>query len=153
MDIFKIFILRWLGNFLVLGAVAAVFLTFAPVIRAELLYRTDKVQGITYVVAGDEAPSTNLLAPQEKILPIEPLSRAFGIVIPKLGANAKVIANVNPGDYNDYINALKLGVAHSRGTVYPGQIGNTYLFAHSVVRDIFIWFMIPKLLTRKIRNF
>lgn len=63
---------------------------------------------------------------------IAPISTDFGIVIPKINANARVIADVDPGDYQAYIAALKNGVAHAKGTVYPGQIGNSYLFAHSV---------------------
>lgn len=131
-DILKIFFLRWLGNFLVLSAIAGVVLTFAPAIEAELTFRKDQAEGVTYVVAGDTAPTSNLLQENEKFLEITPLNTDFGIVIPKIGANARVIANVDPGNYADYINALKLGVAHAKGTVFPGQIGNSYLFAHSV---------------------
>ncbi len=125
----KIFILRWLGNFLVLSAIAGVVLTFAPAIEAEVTFRKDQAQGVKYVVAGDEQ-GTNLL--EDKVLELTPLNSDFGIVIPKIGANARVIANVDPGNYADYINALKLGVAHAKGTVFPGQVGNSYLFAHSV---------------------
>ncbi len=126
----KIFILRWLGNFLVLSAIVGVVLTFAPVIQVEYFYRKDQAERVTYIVSGDPVPTTNLLV--DKVLEITPLNNDFGIVIPKIGANARVIANVDPGNYADYINALKLGVAHAKGTVFPGQIGNTYLFAHSV---------------------
>ncbi|MBI3887688.1 sortase [Candidatus Microgenomates bacterium] len=131
-DILKIFFLRWVGNFLVLSSIAAVVLTFAPAIQAEFFFRKDQAEGVTYVVAGDNIHSSNLFAVSEKVSEINPLSEDFGIVIPKIGANAKVIANVDPGNYGDYINALKLGVAHAKGTAFPGEAGNTYLFAHSV---------------------
>ncbi|MCL4398052.1 sortase [Patescibacteria group bacterium] len=137
-EVFKVFVLRWIGNFLVLSAVAAVVLTFAPAVQAEITYRVNVARNVHYVVAGDlppakfETTSTNLLAKSETILEINPLSTEFGIVIPKIGANAKVIPNVDPGNETEYLAALKEGVAHAAGTVFPGQVGNSYLFAHSV---------------------
>ncbi len=62
---------------------------------------------------------------------ITPIDTTFGIVIPKLGANAHVIANVDPYDSAAYQYALTKGVAHARGTSVPGTIGNIFLFAHS----------------------
>ena len=111
---------------------AGVILTFAPVIQAEFFYRKAVAQNVQYVVAGDKEAGTNLFTVPEKVLEIDPLSTGFGIVIPKINANAKVIDNVDPGNESDYLAALKEGVAHAAGTVYPGQAGNTYLFAHSV---------------------
>lgn len=136
MTYFKIFILRIIGNFLLLSAIAGVFLTFAPAIQAEVTYRYDLWRGQTYYVAG-EVPaasfkSANLLASAPEPLAITPLDSNFGVVIPKINANAKVIANVDPGKQDVYLAALKQGVAHSAGSVYPGQVGNSFLFAHSV---------------------
>lgn len=127
----KIFFLRWLGNFLLLSAIAVVVLTFAPAIQAELFYRKDQTEGIKYVVAGD-LPATNLLNTPERVLEIAPVSTDFGIVIPKINANAKIISDVDPGNQKVYFEALRRGVAHAKGTAYPGEIGNSYLFAHSV---------------------
>ncbi len=128
----KIFFLRWIGNFLLLSALMGVYLTFAPVISAEIHYRYNQTTGRTYVVAGDIRPEVNLLAEKQKPLELTPLSTSFGIVIPKIAANARVIDNVNPGDSTAYMAALKEGVAHASGTAYPGEVGDTYLFAHSV---------------------
>jgi len=55
----------------------------------------------------------------------------FSIVIPKISASAKIIANVNAGDPKVYNEALRQGVAHAAGSVLPGMQGTTYLFAHS----------------------
>lgn len=55
----------------------------------------------------------------------------FSIVIPKISASAKVIANVNAGSPKEYNEALREGVAHAAGSVLPGMTGTTYLFAHS----------------------
>lgn len=68
---------------------------------------------------------------------IEPVDREFGIVIPKIMANAKVIAKVDPFNANEYQRALTKGVAHAENTAYPGHAGNTFIFAHSSV-DWFI---------------
>lgn len=136
-DYFKVFILRTIGNFLLLSAIAGVVLTFVPAIQAEIIYRYDNFKGKNYYVAqGLEAPkqkdSTNLLKVDQKSLEIIPIDADFGLVIPKINANAKVLANIDPGNSKDYIEALKHGVAHAAGTVYPGEVGNSFLFAHSV---------------------
>lgn len=72
---------------------------------------------------------TPVLQPKE----ITPVDTEFGIVIPKIGANAKVIANVDPYDSRVYQRALTQGVAHAKGTGLPGQAGNIFLFSHSSV--------------------
>ena len=60
-----------------------------------------------------------------------PVNTSFSIVIPKIGADAKVLANVNPANEDEYLKALKLGVAHAKGTSLPDQNGTIYMFAHS----------------------
>ena len=65
--------------------------------------------------------------------PIRPMSDEFCIVIPKIRANAKVINNIDPFNSKEYQWALTKGVAHAKGTAYPGHAGNTFIFAHSSV--------------------
>lgn len=127
----KIFVLRWIGNFLVLSAVAGVVLTFAPAIQAEITYRNNQATNTHFVVSGDPPP-VNLLAQEQRVLEISPLDANFGMIIPKIGANARIIDNVDANSYDIYIKALQNGIAHAAGTVYPGQVGNAYFFAHSV---------------------
>lgn len=59
----------------------------------------------------------------------------FSIVIPKIQARSKVIANVDAGNKREYLAALKQGVAHAAGTGLPGvksDVNRTVvLFAHS----------------------
>ena len=62
---------------------------------------------------------------------IIPLSTEYGIVIEKINANAKIIANVNPANEKQYVQALQYGVAEALGSTAPGQRGNLYLFSHS----------------------
>lgn len=62
---------------------------------------------------------------------IVPKDTQFSIVIPKLGASAKVFPNVDPNNDAEFKPVLQQGVAHAKGTVFPGMTGNSYLFAHS----------------------
>ncbi|MFH0749835.1 MAG: sortase [Candidatus Gottesmanbacteria bacterium] len=63
----------------------------------------------------------------------KPVNAAFGIVIPKIGANAVIIPNVDPYDSSIYQRALAKGIAHAKGSVFPGRVGNMFLFSHSSV--------------------
>ncbi len=60
-----------------------------------------------------------------------PSDTLFSILIPKIGASAKVVPNVDPTNEVQFHEALLTGVAHAKGSVFPGFAGNTYLFAHS----------------------
>jgi sortase A len=60
-----------------------------------------------------------------------PKDTLFDVLIPKIGANAKVFPNVDPSNEQEYVRVLKQGVAHASGTVFPGMDGTIYLFAHS----------------------
>ena len=50
------------------------------------------------------------------------------------------MANVNSWNYTEYINALRTGVAHAKGTAYPGsknaKNNNVFLFAHSAINPL-----------------
>ena len=70
-----------------------------------------------------------LAGPKEQIL--IPPDTDFSIVIPKIGASAKIFANVDATNEKEFLPVLQSGVAHARGTVFPGMKGNVYLFAHS----------------------
>lgn len=88
-------------------------LTFYPVLNVELKYQAGKI------------------IPTEKI--ISPIDTKFGIVIPKIEANAKLVANVDPFNQKIYQYALTKGVAHALGSSFPGQPGHVFLFSHSSV--------------------
>ena len=62
-----------------------------------------------------------------------PIDTQFGIVIPKIGAKAKVIAKVDPYNSLVYQRALTQGVAHAKTSSLPGQPGNVFIFSHSSV--------------------
>lgn len=106
-------ILIIIGCLLIITSLALFIFIFAPVAKVEINYALNK--------------------PKTKIEEIKPVDKSFGIVIPKIGANAKIIPNVNPYNSFDYQLALTKGVAHARGTAIPSQTGNTFLFSHSSV--------------------
>lgn len=53
------------------------------------------------------------------------------LTIPKIHAQAPIIENVNPLDEKEYLQTLKKGIAHAKGTALPGKKGTIFLFAHS----------------------
>ena len=103
------------GSGLIAAALVIFVYTFYPVIQAELAF------------------SLRSALPTQSSPPVTPVDESFGIVIPKLGANARIVPNVNPYDSSVYQQALTQGVAHAVGTVFPGSVGNVFLFSHSSV--------------------
>lgn len=146
-DKIKFLIVRSIGNFLVLFAIFGVFATFGPALYYEASFRIAKVRGVEFTVGSAQAGPVNkqdassdsskgslgfanvLTGSKEQIL--TPVDSQFSIVIPQIGANARVLANVDPSESDVFLPALRQGVAHAKGTFFPGQKGNIYLFAHS----------------------
>ncbi|MDP3941451.1 MAG: sortase, partial [bacterium] len=79
----------------------------------------------------DEGPTfaSVIAGPKEQVL--VPKDPNFSILIPKIGANAKIFPNIDPTSEAEFLPVLQEGIAHAKGTVFPGIDGNTYLFAHS----------------------
>lgn len=104
------------------GAVLLLFI-FGPVIREEIKYGFDRLVHISYSLNTTEVGTFD----KPLIVP----NTDFSIAIPKIGAVAPIIENVDPLNKNVYLKALKEGVAHAKGTAFPGEDGNVYIFAHS----------------------
>ena len=146
-EIIKFLILRTIGNFLVLFAIFGVLATFGPSPYFEIHYRIAQARGVEYSAPdettgfGELLKKTNqdkiadggfaklLSGPKEQIL--IPKDTDFSILIPRLGASTKVFPNIDPSNQNEFLPILQRGVAHAKGTVFPGMQGNIYLFAHS----------------------
>jgi LPXTG-site transpeptidase (sortase) family protein len=95
---------------------------------------TPEITPIEQVVQGENIGGVDnfaqvLLGEKEQIL--IPKDTLFSIVIPKIGASTKVFANVDPSNEKEFLPVLMQGVAHAKGTVFPGTTGNIYMFAHS----------------------
>lgn len=162
-----LFLIRFLSYFLIQVGIITAMLTIEPVITEEVKYNADRLFGnkhtlpkiITSAETPGEQPSTDSGSPstfgevasQDLSGSIVPVSTDFGIVIEKINANARVIPNIDPSNERDYSQALAKGVAHAKGTVFPGQKGNMYLFSHSVdapwniVRFNAIFYLLSKL--------
>jgi len=69
---------------------------------------------------------------------ITPVNTDFSLVIPKIGVNAPVIANVDPASPSAYREALVNGVAHASTSFTPDQDGTVYLFSHSTNYEWFV---------------
>lgn len=162
----KVFLVRFLGYFLIQVGLVTVLLVIEPAITEELRYALNQLLGKSYnlpkivtsageVEYTDETPAGGnssfgslSFGAAENIVPV---STKFGIVIEKINANAQVIANVDPGNEGEYIQALTEGVAHAKGTAFPGDKGNIYLFSHStdapwnIVRYNAIFYLLGKL--------
>lgn len=65
-----------------------------------------------------------------------PSNTIFSIVVPKIEANEQIVANVDATLEKDYMEALKKGIAHAKGTCFPGMDCTMYLFAHSAGSSI-----------------
>ena len=151
---------RSLGNFLVLLALYGVGATFGPAVYYELQYRVIQARGIRFVVSSQSlevsketgakneikrVPASGtptrgresqgpgfaeiLAGAKEQVL--IPKDSLFSIVIPRIGASAKIYPNVDPNNPEEFLPVLAKGIAHAKGTVFPGMRGNIYLFAHS----------------------
>lgn len=130
-----VFLVRFLGYLFFLGGIASTVFILGPLVQVEAGFRWDQIRGVrrtvpTIITSTPDQPTTfgAITTNAEAIIPS---STDFGIVIEKINANAKVVANVDPGDEKAYSQALTLGVAHAKGTNLPGEKGNIYLFSHS----------------------
>lgn len=148
----RVLFLRTLGNFLIFSSLFMIVKTFYQPVSEEIQYLTNLYAEKEYVVSDDTRTSEDNLnneAPEEDENPgntgglagmlnldrdvevLTPEDPSFSVVIPKIGANARIVANVDAGSEEAYLEALKSGVAHVKGTAFPGEAAHIFLFAHS----------------------
>lgn len=133
----KFVVIRTTGNFLLFMSLYGVVMTFGPALTQEAKFQIAKFRGVNYEIATDVAPKQGtsntfgevLAGSTEQVL--VPEDPNFSVVIPKIGASARVFANIDPNNESEFLEKLTEGVAHAKGTVFPGMKGTTYLFAHS----------------------
>ena len=118
----KIKILRIVSSLLIFLSILVLGLIFWPITIQEVAYKVDEISGIKYTV--DEPTQ----AKEKKLVPP---NTDFSIIIPKIGAVAPVVREVDYTNPEIFLKELKKGVAHAFGTSYPNEEGNTYIFAHS----------------------
>lgn len=137
-QLLKLIALRTLANTLILGSLVFLSISLYPLIKDEVLYYYRQFRGITYTIDEEPQPQPQpspfgTLASRPTPLTITPVSKDFGIVIEKIGVNAPIVADVDTTSNQAYMEALRHGVAHAKGTAKPDEVGNVYLFAHSTL--------------------
>ena len=123
-------LLRSAGAGFIGFAIIGIFFAYGPVIKEEIGY------GISGKSKGAEDYKIKV-AEADKVLSVQSeaeywgVDSYFSVVVPKIQASSRVIANVDTSVEDQYLDALRKGVAHARGTYFPGQGENIYLFSHS----------------------
>lgn len=60
-----------------------------------------------------------------------PVNNEFFLEIPKINLTSVIIPNVDASNEDQYLEKLKVGVAHAKGSYLPGDNGPIVLFSHS----------------------
>lgn len=127
-------LLNILGTAMVVVAASGFIFAFGPVVAEELSYRLGKKElGTQFGLLVDLAKSEReqKVFVESKAKELGAPNTNFSVVVPKIDARSRVLANVSAADAQEYNAALSQGVAHAAGTVFPGMVGTTFLFAHS----------------------
>ena len=129
----KQIIVKTISNFLIFFSLLLLFRVFHKPVYYEIRYFFDRLSGVEYKISLKKRESGRLssIFKRKKIKFLVPKDESFSIVIPKIAANSNIISNVDAADEKEYLKALKRGVAHAKGTAFPGEGGHIYLFAHS----------------------
>lgn len=114
-------ILGRLGLILILVGIVGIGWVYQPLLTVQIQYAWKQTE-LAKLVAYRPVEKASWQAPDEN----------FSVYVPKIEARAKVVPNVNVGDKREYMQKLRLGVAQAAGLSDPGELGTTYLFAHSV---------------------
>ena len=125
------FLLKTLGNlFTFLGMIIVMF-TYTPIVYSEIGYfiNNDVYSENDLVTNGNRSIDTK--TDSENIISLKPVNYNFSIMINKIGVNAPIVKEVSTINKTEYMNSLRFGVAHAKGTPLPGENGNIFLFAHS----------------------
>lgn len=114
---------------------------FIPTVRLESSYAVKQAAASVHASESSAKPLPKsapvvfnpLVAPDGSV--ITPVNRDFSLVIPAIGVNAPIVANVDP---TNYVQALSAGVAHASTSFLPDQDGTVYLFSHSTNYEWFV---------------
>ena len=125
--------IRKIGILLIIGGLVLISMIYLPIVKEEFNYQANVAQS---------------RVSEEKIIP---KSRDFGLVIPRIQINEQIFSEIDPTNPSEYLPALTQGVAHARGSVFPGKEGNIFIFAHSsdtplnITRYNAVFYLIGKL--------
>ncbi len=120
--------LRGLSSGIIGFAVMALVFTFGPILKEEIDFQLHSSQYQQQYLDRVKADQESQVRQEATELGIDP---GFSVYIPKIEAKSKIIANVDVNSVKEYQESLTEGVAHAKGTYFPGQNKLIYLFAHS----------------------
>jgi LPXTG-site transpeptidase (sortase) family protein len=114
---------------LILFSLIWMFLTVIPVLVVEAKYQSRQLLSEVFNVSSVR----ELLIPNFDFFDVRGQSQYtdYGITIPAIYLDEKVIFNVDPNDKVAYTQALTQGIAHASSTAFPDSPGLGYYFAHS----------------------
>jgi len=110
------------GVVILFASLTILSLVYIPLIRTELGYYFFRPDTKVEVFGKTSTHKPNVIYAKDD---------NFGIVVPKIGANSRIVPQVDPYNANIYQVALTKGVAQALGSPAPGHPGNIFLFAHS----------------------
>ena len=114
-------------SYFIVGAILLYFpIIFAPKTKTANFATTNTF--VTDEYLNTEAQQVTQVQKETEALKI---NAQFSLFVPKIEAATNIVANVDTSNEAEYFKALKEGVAHARGTYFPGQGKTIYLFAHS----------------------
>jgi LPXTG-site transpeptidase (sortase) family protein len=123
--------IRVIGASMITVSIVGIIFSYGPIIKDEVKY------GLNSISPSVRQEQLNLIAEAQRISSVQKeteqlgINSSFSLVVPKIDAISNIVANVNAGDEEEYSSALKNGIAHARGTYFPGQGKNIFLFSHS----------------------
>jgi sortase A len=142
---------KGIGLGLLTAAIAGIIVSYGPIFSEEASYQLKNV-GITttpdYSSQIVQASEIEDVQKEAQSLNLDP---HFALLIPKIDAKSNIIANVDPSDPDIYSTVLSKGIAHAKGTYFPGQGKSIFLFAHStnasfnVARYNAVFYLLSKL--------
>jgi len=128
---------RFFGLILFIISLTALYLFIGPIVLSEIAFRIRETKKeAVRIVQNQPAPEhkikfADLLGEVEFETIPAPVDADFGIVIPKINVNSRVVPNIDADSPQEFTQALKVGVAHAAGTAFPDQNGTTFIFGHS----------------------
>ncbi|MFC1627443.1 sortase [Patescibacteria group bacterium] len=113
------------------GVVSGLLLVIATVVLLPMMFKL--MENKTQASAEGEVfvSFQDLLRVEEEGKRLVDVDSFFGLKIPKIEASSEIISNVDASNKQEYIEALGRGIAHVKGTYFPGSGGSTTVFAHS----------------------
>lgn len=128
---------QFFGLLIFVASLVGLFLFAGPTVGKEVSFRLSQLKKETIRIVQRKPPVEKKIKFADLLGKVEfesipaPIDAGFGIVIPKIGVNSRIVPNVDPNTPKEFAKALKRGVAHAAGSALPGQEGTVFIFGHS----------------------